>query len=209
MLFAQTGPVLQIDGGETINTGTFQRGKEVNYDINFKNSGDADLKIISVAATCGCSSALASDSIIKPGESGIIKFTFNGNGFGQVSKNLIVNTNEPVHNNHTLQMNMNMVDPVGLTPQSIISEGNVGDELNKTATVTNSSGKDMNITEITSNSPVIKVTSDKMVLASGEAASLNINIKIFEESAINAAVIIKTTEGEFQIPILIDVKAKQ
>jgi len=208
ILFAQTGPVLQIDGGESINTGTYQRGKEVNYDINFKNGGDGDLKIISVAATCGCSSALASDSIIKPGESGIIKFTFNGNGFGKVSKNLIVNTNEPANNYHTLQMNMNMVDPIVLNPQSIISEGKVGDELNQIATITNSFTKEVSITEISSNSPVIKVTSDKMVLASGEAASLSINIKIYEESAINAAIIIKTSEGEFQIPILVDVKAK-
>lgn len=208
ILTAQTGPVMQVEGGEKIKTGSYRRGNEVHYDINFKNTGDADLQIISVVPTCGCSSALASDSIIKPGESGLIKFTFNGNGFGEVVKSLIVNTNEPVNNYHTLSMSMIMVDPVSLSPQSIISTGKVGDELNQTATVTNSFDKEVTITDISSNSPVVKVTSDKMVLATGEAASLNINIKIYEESAINAAVIIKTTEGEFQIPILVDVKGK-
>ena len=109
---------------------------------------------------------------------------------------------------HTLQMKMNMVDPVVLNPQSIISEGKVGDELKKTATITNSFDREISITEISSNSPVVKVTSDKMVLSAGDAASLSINIKIYEDSAINAAIIIKTSEGEFQIPILVDVKAK-
>jgi len=70
----------------------------------------------------------------------------------------------------------------------------------------NSMDKEIDITEIISNTPVIKISSDKMALQSGEAASLDISIKIYEESAINAAIIIKTTEGEFQIPVLVDVK---
>ncbi len=208
ILFAQTGPVLTIDGGENINAGSFPKDKEVNFNISFKNSGDSDLKVISVVPTCGCSSALASDSILKPGDAGSIKFTFNGHGFGNVTKNLIVNTNESANNYHTLHITMNMIEPVALNPQSIISEGKVGEDINKTATITNSQDKPLDISEITSNSPVIKVTSDKMTLNSGEAASLNINIKIYQDSAINAAVIIKTSEGEYQIPILIDVKAK-
>ena len=61
-------------------------------------------------------------------------------------------------------MNMIMVDPVApLIPQSIISSGKVGDELNQAATVTNSFDKEVTITDISSNSPVVKVTSDKMI----------------------------------------------
>jgi hypothetical protein len=208
VLLAQTGPVIQFNNGENIQTGSHQRGKEVNYDILFKNAGDSDLKIISVTPTCGCSSALTSDSVIKPGESGSIKFTFNGNGFGPVTKNLIVNTNESANNYHELHMTMNMVDPVVLSPQSIIMDGKVGDEIKKDASMLNSLDKEISITDVSSNSPVVKVTSDKMTLGPGEAAALSINIKVYEESAINAAVIIKTSEGEFQIPILVDVKAK-
>ena len=103
-------------------------------------------------------------------------------------------------------MTMNMADPVTLNPGSIITEGKVGDELKQTASILNSFDKTIEITEITSNTPVIKITSDKMSIGSGEAASLNISIKIYEESAINAAIIIKTSEGDFQIPVLVDVK---
>ena len=49
--------------------------------------------------------------------------------------------------------------------------------------------------------------SDKTEIGNGEAASFSISIKIYEDSPVNAAVIIKTSEGEFQIPILVDVKS--
>jgi hypothetical protein len=205
-VFAQAGPKIEVEGGENLNAGNFIRGKQVDYEIKFKNVGDADLKISGVTTSCGCSSALLTSDLVKPGEGGSIKFTFNGNGFGQVKKSVMVTTNE-TDNYHTINVSMNMVDPLTFAPQSIITEGKVGQELTQTATITNSLDKEIDITELTSNTPVIKITSDKMALRSGEAASLNILIKIYEESAINAAIIVKTTEGEFQIPVLVEVKA--
>ncbi|KXK42666.1 MAG: hypothetical protein UZ05_CHB002002950 [Chlorobi bacterium OLB5] len=207
IIFAQNGPKIEITGGESINTGSHRRGQEVKVDITFKNTGDQDLLITSVSTSCGCSSALTSNEPVKPGETGSIKFTFNGQGMGSVTKVVMITTNEPGNPTHNVQMTMNMADPVTLNPGSIITEGKVGDELKQTATVLNSLDKEIDITEITSNTPVIKITSDKMVLKSGEAAALDISIKIYEESAINAAIIIKTTEGEFQIPVLVDVKS--
>lgn len=207
IVFAQTGPKFEVEGGENVTAGNFIRGKEVNYEIKFKNSGDAELKISGVQTSCGCSTALISSDVLQPGEAGSIKFTFNGQGFGPVMKSVIVNTNEGEANYHTIHVNMNMTDPLSVNPQSIITEGKVGDELQQTATIMNTLDKDIDITEITSNTPVIKITSDKMVLKAGEGASLSISIKIYEESAINAAIIIKTSEGEYQIPVLVDVKA--
>jgi hypothetical protein len=208
LIFSQTGPKLDITGGEDINTGSHPRGKEVHYEINFTNTGDSVLKINGVQATCGCSSALSSGDLFQPGESGTINFIFNGQGFGMVQKSLIVSTNETQTPYHTLHLNMNMVDPVTLTPQSIMAEGKVGDEMKQTATMLNSQDKEIIITEISSNTPVINVVSDKMKLAPGETASIVVSIKIVEESAINAAIIIKTSDGEFQIPVFVDVKTQ-
>jgi hypothetical protein len=206
LLFAQTGPKFEAIEGDNINTGNHLRGKEVQYEIKFKNSGDADLKIEGVSTSCGCSSALVSSDLLKPGEEGIIKFTFNGHGMGQVQKSVMVSTNENPGTTHTIAVVMNMVDPVTLTPASIITEGNVGDEINQTATILNSFDKSITINEISSNSPVVKVSSDRNEINQGEAASISISIKLYEESPVNAAVFIKTTEGEFQIPIFVDVK---
>lgn len=209
LVMAQTGPKLQVEGGETINTGNHMRGKEVNYEIQFKNVGDADLAISGVSTSCGCSTALVSSNLVKPGESGSVKFTFNGNGFGTVTKSVTINTNETPNAFHTVQLSMNMVEPVTTNPQSIMTEGKVGEELKQTATVVNSLDKQVDILEVSSNTPVIKIVTDKMTLSPGETATLDISIMIYEESAINAAVIIKTTEGELQIPVLVDVKAKE
>lgn len=206
VLFAQQGPKFEIPGGETIDLGSRLRNAEVNHEIEFKNSGDETLKIVSVSTTCGCSSALISSDAILPGEAGSIKFTFNGIGMGPVTKSVIVTTNEAQSNSHQINMVMNMVDPVTLTPASIITEGKVGEEIKQTATMVNSLDKPILITEINSNSPVVKVTSDKTEISKGEAASIDISIMIYEDSPVNAAVIIKTSEGEFQIPILVDVK---
>lgn len=206
LVSAQAGPKLEIEGGENINTGSHIRGKEVHYDITFKNVGDQDLKITSVSTSCGCSSALASADLLKPGESGKIDFMFNGLSMGTVQKNVMIQTNETLTPFHTIVMTMKMLEPVTFNPQSIITEGKVGDELTTTAVLTNSLEKQLDIIELTSNSPVIKITSDKNSLASGKAASLSIKIKIYEDSEINAAVIVRTTEGEFQIPVLVEVK---
>ncbi len=206
ILLAQSGPKIEIVGGDNINTGNHKRGQELTYDITFKNVGDQDLVITGVQTSCGCSSALAGSDAVKPGETGTIKFTFNGQGMGSVTKVVMISSNENGSSTKNVQMTMNMVDPVTLNPGSIITEGKVGDELTQKASILNTMDKEIDITEITSNTPVIKITSDKMILMGGDSANLEISIKIYEESAINAAIIIKTTEGEFQIPVLVDVK---
>jgi hypothetical protein len=206
-VFAQNGPKFDIPGGETINTGNHIRNVEVKYEIKFNNSGDDTLKITYVSTTCGCSSALVSSNALLPGEEGSINFIFNGIGMGMVTKSVVVSTNEAVGNSHQINMVMNMVDPVSLKPASIITEGKVGDEIKQTASMFNSLSKIISITEITSNSPVVKVSSDKTEIGIGETASFDISIKIYEDSPVNAAVIIKTSEGEFQIPILVDIKS--
>jgi hypothetical protein len=207
LIFAQTGPKIEIVEGDNINTGYHKRGVLLEYDIVFKNTGDQDLKITAVQTSCGCSSALAGSDAVKPGETGIVKFTYNGQGMGSVSKVVTITTNEAGGSSHNVTMTMNMADPVTMDPGSIITEGKVGDELKQLATIKNNYDKAIDITELTSNTPVIKISSDKMSLQPGDSASLNILIKIYEESAINAAIIIKTTEGEFQIPVLVDVKS--
>ena len=205
---AQTGPKFEVEGGETINTGTHLRNKEVKYEIKFKNSGDEDLKIVSVSATCGCSSALASSEDLKPGEEGVINFTFNGIGMGPITKSIVVSTNEKENSSHQINLTMNMVDPVTLNPTSIITQGKVGEEINQTATMVDGLDKPITINEVVSNSPAVKVSSDKTEISTGETATLSISIKIYEDSPVNAAVFIRTSEGEFQIPILVDVLSK-
>jgi hypothetical protein len=198
-------PKLEIE--RNIDAGRYLRGKEVSYEVRFRNTGNENLEITSLSTSCGCTGALLSDRILEPGQSGTIKFTFNGQGYGTVTKSLYINTNEPDNQQHTVNVTMHMVEPLSCSPQSIISEGKVGDEIIQKATITNTLDHSIEILEVTSNTPVIKIESDRNVIAGGGEASIDIKIKIYEESTINAAVIIRTTEGEIQIPVLVEVKS--
>lgn len=206
--YSQDVPKFEVNDGLNIDLGKLQRGKEVVYNIEFKNTGKSDLKINQVTTTCGCSSALVSADIIKPDETGTIKFTFNGMSMGVVTKGIDVSTNEPTDNMHRINITMNMIDPVAINPAYIISSGKVGEEIIQTVSILNNNDLPITIDELTSNSPAVKVEGELKSLGNGESESVKITIKIYEDSPVNAAVIIKTSAGEFQIPITVDVTSK-
>ncbi|RLD37642.1 MAG: hypothetical protein DRI74_06165 [Bacteroidetes bacterium] len=57
--------------------GTITEGEKVIYYFRFTNNGNADLKLTSVGTSCGCTASDYPHNVIKPGETGKIKVTFN------------------------------------------------------------------------------------------------------------------------------------
>ena len=60
--------------------GELVAGETVTYAFKFSNSGGADLIISNVRTTCGCTVSDFPKEPIKPGESGVIKLTFDSRG---------------------------------------------------------------------------------------------------------------------------------
>ena len=56
------------------------QGERVTFAFKFKNSGDADLVIANISATCGCTATEYPKTPIKPGEENTIKVTFDSSG---------------------------------------------------------------------------------------------------------------------------------
>jgi hypothetical protein len=56
------------------------QGEVVSYSFKFKNTGNADLVIANVSATCGCTASDYPRTPVKPGEEGIIEVSFNSSG---------------------------------------------------------------------------------------------------------------------------------
>lgn len=56
------------------------QGEVVNYSFKFKNTGNADLVIANVSASCGCTASDYPRTPVKPGEEGIIEVSFNSSG---------------------------------------------------------------------------------------------------------------------------------
>lgn len=60
--------------------GKIKQGDKVTYDFKFANNGQSPLIITDAVATCGCTTPEWPHTPIKPGESGVIKVTFNSAG---------------------------------------------------------------------------------------------------------------------------------
>mgnify|MGYP003936980945 CR=1 FL=1 len=60
--------------------GRLIQGEKVVQVFHFTNTGDADLIISSVSASCGCTASKFTKDRIKPGEQGQIEVTFDSSG---------------------------------------------------------------------------------------------------------------------------------
>lgn len=80
----------------TYDAGKVFEGELVEIKFLFTNSGQSDLEIASVKASCGCTASAPKDKIIKAGESSEIMATFNSRGRqGIQNKSITVRSNDP------------------------------------------------------------------------------------------------------------------
>lgn len=74
--------------------GTVIEGEKVIYSFRFTNHGNADLKLTSVGTSCGCTATDYPLEPIKPGETGIIKITFDSSHrLGMQHKKISIRSN--------------------------------------------------------------------------------------------------------------------
>ncbi|MFM1745856.1 MAG: hypothetical protein RLZZ630_1793 [Bacteroidota bacterium] len=74
--------------------GTINSGEKVKHVFRFKNTGDADLVLSQVKASCGCTTPTYTTDPVAPGEEGEITVEFNSEGIsGQVAKDITVLAN--------------------------------------------------------------------------------------------------------------------
>ncbi len=106
-LFLSLGEDLpRISFKETVKS--FPKVKEgtiLRHDFFFSNIGNAPLIIKRITTSCGCTAALASEDKIMPGKEGKISVQFNTRGyFGQVTKQIYVESNDPVEPHKVLEI---------------------------------------------------------------------------------------------------------
>lgn len=75
--------------------GTVAKGQMLDWSFTVKNTGDADLQILSANPTCGCTVA-EFDKVIKPGQTGKVSAHVDTTAFsGPISKAVTLSTNDP------------------------------------------------------------------------------------------------------------------
>ncbi len=83
---AEKHPIMEFDQ-PVVYLGRVTQGDSARYTFHFKNKGNMPLKIMSVNASCGCTTPKWSQDLIQPGKKGFIKVTFNSAGKeGKVQK---------------------------------------------------------------------------------------------------------------------------
>jgi len=76
------------------NFGRVIEGETVSFSFRFTNTGDSDLIIADVTASCGCTIPSYPKTAIRPGEEGVVKIAFNSRGRkGFQTKSMVVVAN--------------------------------------------------------------------------------------------------------------------
>ncbi|MEL6591500.1 MAG: DUF1573 domain-containing protein [Bacteroidota bacterium] len=80
----------------TYDAGKVLEGEKVEISFAFTNTGQTDLEITNVKASCGCTASAPKDKLIKPGDSSEITAVFNSRGRqGIQNKSITVRSNDP------------------------------------------------------------------------------------------------------------------
>lgn len=83
--------------------GNVLEGKKVDHTFTFWNGGKGTLEIKDIQTSCGCTAALISSKILKPGENGTLKVELDtSNRSGKMSRTITVKSNDPKEPNKVL-----------------------------------------------------------------------------------------------------------
>lgn len=85
--------------------GQIKKGQEVEISYRFKNTGNKNLIIANVSASCGCTIPEKPERPIPPGEDDVIKAKFNSKNFqGEVRKDISVQANTTTKSGGLIQL---------------------------------------------------------------------------------------------------------
>lgn len=88
------GPNIEVTENQ-YDFGVVKEGELLVHVFKFKNTGNADLDVMDVKTSCGCTAAILSANLLKPGEEGSLKIEFDtANRFGRVSRTITISSND-------------------------------------------------------------------------------------------------------------------
>ena len=94
-IHAQPAPKI-IAKVDHFDFGTVIEGEMVTHSFEIENTGDANLSILRVNASCGCTAAKPEKSLLKPGEKTFVHVEFNSEArLGPQAKFIFIYSNDP------------------------------------------------------------------------------------------------------------------
>lgn len=106
----KNAPVAIFDKKE-INFGDIKPGEKADCDFTLTNNGKSQLLIRKTKASCGCTAVALGENSIAPGQSTVIRATFDSKGkSGRQYKSITVITNDPKNPETVLNINGNITN---------------------------------------------------------------------------------------------------
>ncbi len=221
---AQTAPdntCFALEGTSDYYFGEIDQNSTVEHTFVFKNNCDRTIEVGSARASCGCTAAVLSETVIAPGAEAKIqvKFTPPKGTRGKVTKTVSVYLKDEQQAHTVIRFSATVQSDIDIQPQYIqIMGAEVGKEITGATTVKNVSQKDLLVTGIgvsmttyadtTGTGNVVglplegsKVTPETMTLKPGESKDITIHITPQYKGQINGAIRLKAGENEGMIQV--------
>lgn len=174
---AFAAPAIKVDN-PVHNFGTITQGKKLDHTFIIRNSGDAPLKIINIRPACGCTAANATVPMVSPGKISEIKVSFNSaNFFGNVTKTIAVETNDPKTPVYTLSLTGTVAEEVAVNPKQLnLGQIKAGTAKSVSLTMENRGTKAIRLLSLKTPMPQVVIRTDRNSLKSGETATITVNV---------------------------------
>jgi hypothetical protein len=141
-------PKVDVVGGSKLDLGSIYRGAVVEKQVVLKNSGSAVLEVGQVEASCGCTGAIVSDSKVEPGNTAVLKITFNSKNFsGTVHKTVTINSNAANEPRQVVEFTAKIIDEIAMSAAQLwFKDAEVGKKATVTLIVTNNGTEALKLT---------------------------------------------------------------
>jgi hypothetical protein len=92
---AAKGPRLSVEPA-SFDFGKAVQNKTLQKEFSIRNFGGSDLVIENVSTTCGCTAALLSDKVVKPGSSTPLRVSLETRNYsGKMERTVLIRSNDP------------------------------------------------------------------------------------------------------------------
>jgi len=174
--------------------GRVTRGKLIEHEFLVRNTGNADLTILRVSTSCGCTSASALPTVIESGKEGRVRVKFDTKGrSGEQRKTVTIHSDDPTTPDMVCVIKGQVVVEVDIEP-TLLQFGtvNAGTAVRKTFTVTRFENTPLTISELKSTLEHVQA---RIVSVSREQNSAEVEVTITDDAPlgkINSSVFIVT-----------------
>ena len=153
--------------------GTIPKGDKLDWTFVVKNTGNADLQILSARPSCGCTVA-DFDKVVKPGESGKVSAHVDTTNFaGPIAKAITIDTNDPATPSAQLTIHAIVKPYVEAYPAGFVRFNLLQGETDvQTVTLYSEEAEPFDIVKVESPEPWIKVDTRKIDDASALVANV-------------------------------------